>query len=104
MGNDDVVTALLTYSVATGLKPASEYRGPRNARRRVVGTFEERPVQIRNARPIAARCSLDENGFAFFRRGTAVSDFFDSEHVRSAYYAELAQLVTEASGPWPRRT
>jgi hypothetical protein len=86
MGNDDVVTALLTYSVATGLKPASEYRGPRNAR------------------PIAARCSLDENGFAFFRRGTAVSDFFDSEHVRSAYYAELAQLVTEASGPWPRRT
>jgi hypothetical protein len=97
-GNADV-TAVLHYSIETGVRPASEYYGPGNIyRRRVLGTFEERSVRITNGRRLASEFSLDRNGFAFVRQRTAVTDFFDNGQVASVYYPELERLVTEVSG------
>ena len=94
----DAITAALRYSVATGTKPATEYYGPGNVYRRVLGVFEERPVLITNGRPFAAEFSLDRNGFAFVRQGTAVTNFFDDGQIESVYYPELERLVAEVSG------
>jgi hypothetical protein len=97
--NQGAITAVLHYGIETGVKPASEYYGPGNIHhRRVLGTFEERSVQITNGRPLASKFSLDRNGFAFVRHGTAVTDFFDGEQIASVYYAELERLVTGVSG------
>lgn len=96
--DQDAITAVLNYSIETGVKPASDYYGPGNIyRRRVLGTFEERSVHIANGRPLASEFSLDRNGFVLVRQGTAVTDFFDNEQVESVYYPELERLVTEVS-------
>jgi hypothetical protein len=96
--DQDAVTAVVRYSVETGAKPATEYYGPGNAYRRVLGTFEERAVRITNGRPLASEFSLDRNGFVLVRQATAVTDFYDQEQVRSVYYPELERLVAEVSG------
>jgi len=96
--NQDAITAVLRYSIETGIKLVSEHYGLGNVRRRVLGTFEERSVRITNGRPRAPEFSLDQNGFVFIRQGTAVTDFFDNERVEAVYYPELERLVTEVSG------
>ena len=42
--------------------------------------------------------SLDKEGFALQQHPTRVVDFYDEAEVRSTYYAELEQLVKDATG------
>ena len=61
------ITAGITYAVDTGEKPVNETFGPGNIRRRNTGTKEQRPMPIRDGRPLAGKFSLDENGFVLVR-------------------------------------
>jgi hypothetical protein len=91
--------ATVHYSVPTGAKPVAEYYGPERASRRLIaGSFEERPVHIADARPLAATLSLELNGFVLVRQASAVGDFFDRGQVESCYYPELERLVRNVSG------
>jgi hypothetical protein len=92
------VTAELSYTVDTGEKPVNETFGPNNIRRRVSGTNERRPMQIRDGRPFAGEFSLDVTGFEFVRHETRVQDFFDAEELKRIYYPEVEALVKETSG------
>jgi hypothetical protein len=92
------ITADLSYTVDTGIKPVNETFGPGNIRRRVSGSFEQRPVRIRDGRPLAGTFELDTHGFEFVGHRSAVRDFFDAAELKSVYYRELEQLVAEVSG------
>jgi hypothetical protein len=93
-----VITAALTYAIDTGEKPVNETFGPGNIRRRTTGLKEERPVEIRDGRPLAEGFSLDENGFVFVSHPTRVGDFFDPDELKSVYYPEAEQLIKRVSG------
>jgi hypothetical protein len=61
-------------------------------------TLEARRFAIRDIRAIAARPSLDGEGFAALRHHSAVKDFYDDEEVLGVYYPEAAALIREATG------
>ncbi|HEY6863311.1 MAG TPA: CmcJ/NvfI family oxidoreductase [Burkholderiales bacterium] len=92
------VTAELSYTVDTGVKPVNETFGPNNIRRRVSATFDERPVRVRDGRPLAKTFRLDTHGFELVEHRTAVRDFFDADELKRVYYAEVEALVKRVSG------
>jgi hypothetical protein len=92
------ITADLSYTIDTGVKPVNETFGPGNIQRRVSGSFEQRPVRIRDGRPLGGTFELDTHGFEFVGHRSAVRDFFDAAELKSVYYRELEQLVKDVSG------
>jgi len=92
------LTAELTYTIDTGVKPVNETFGPGNVQRRVSGTFEQRAMRIRNGRPLAAQLSFEDNGFVFVEHRTGVADFFDPVQLEAVYYPEVEELVKKVSG------
>jgi hypothetical protein len=90
------VTADIGYAVDTGTKPINETFG--QIIRRRTGETEQRPMRIRDGRPLAAELSLDRNGFAFVDHNTAVADFFDPAQLEAIYYPEVERLVQAVSG------
>jgi hypothetical protein len=92
------ITAEITYTVDSGEKLVNETFGPNNIRRKTTGTYERRRMSIRDARPLADRLSLDENGFVLVEHSTAVADFFDARQLKSVYYPEIERLVKAVCG------
>ena len=90
--------AEIPYTADTGEKLVNETFGPNNIRRRSSGTIEWRRVEIRNARPLVNRLSLEQNGFVLVRHETAVRDFFDPAEIKPVYYPEVAELIRRQSG------
>ena len=62
------------------------------------GCFEEREVEVRDARPLIGTLSLDREGFDLVRHVTAVTDFHDEEQLRTVYNPEIEKLVADATG------
>lgn len=62
------------------------------------GKREAYRVEVRNARTLAARPTLDEQGFALFDHETSVRDFCDAAEVRSVYYPEIEGVLKAATG------
>ncbi|HXG51423.1 MAG TPA: CmcJ/NvfI family oxidoreductase [candidate division Zixibacteria bacterium] len=96
-GSPDLVRATLMYLIDTGQKPVSASRG-RGTSTEHTGRYEERPVAIRNARPLRGLLSLEREGFVLVDHETRVKDFYDEEEVRSVYYPEMERLVKEQTG------
>lgn len=55
-------------------------------------------VPVANARPIAARLSLDVEGFAVVPHRTAVRDFWDEAQTLALGHPEAAEIVKAATG------
>ena len=62
------------------------------------GEDEPHLVAVRDARPLAVDLSLDEEGFELLQAPTAFASFDDDAAIRSAYYAEVEQLLRAATG------
>jgi hypothetical protein len=62
------------------------------------GKPEVHRIQVRNARTLATRPSLDGEGFALLDHETAVGNFLDAAEVRSVYYREVEELLKSATG------
>ncbi|MFZ1991089.1 MAG: CmcJ/NvfI family oxidoreductase [Alphaproteobacteria bacterium] len=92
------VTALLRYTVDTGIKPVNETYGPAGLMRRQVGTMEDRAVVIHNGRPYARELKLDARGFEFVHAPTKMRNYFDEAELKSVGYAETEALIKKASG------
>ncbi len=94
----DQVTGTMTYLVPTGKKPVSyQYDPPPGVPVRS-GTYEDRSVQVRNARPFASELSLDREGFVIVAHKTKAKDLSDDEEVKAVYYPEVEQLLKQATG------
>ena len=94
----DAVQARVQYVIPAATKPFSyEYDPPAGIPRRSA-TFDERRIQIHDARQLVVPPSLDDEGFAFHRQPTRVSDFYDAAEVEAIYYPELERLLLDATG------
>ena len=62
------------------------------------GRYETHPVTVRDARSIAERFTLDDNGFVLAQHRSAVTDFHDAEQVDAVYPAEAEALVRRLTG------
>ena len=92
------VEANLVYTVDTGEKPVNETMPDGDMSRRMTGTFENHTMVIRDGRPLRDQFSLEETGFEFIDHATAVTDFYDLEHLTSVYYPEIEALIKARTG------
>jgi hypothetical protein len=92
------VTAEITYAIDTGIKPVNETFEAGQIIRRRTGATEQRPMRIRDGRPLVGQFSLEQNGFVLVDHETAVADFFDAAQLESVYYPEIERLVQTVSG------
>jgi hypothetical protein len=94
----DAVEAHVQYVIPTATKPFSyEFDPPPGIPRRSAA-FNERRIQIHDARQLAVPPSLDIQGFALRRQPTQVSNFYDAAEVEAVYYPELERLLMDATG------
>ncbi|MBT5433086.1 MAG: CmcJ/NvfI family oxidoreductase [Alphaproteobacteria bacterium] len=91
----DSVTAELVYLANLDIPPVIHYENPGNPVRD--GNYGRFPTEICNMRQLATP-SLDREGFEIVHHDTGVTDFYDAEAVERDYYAEIADLVTRATG------
>ncbi len=92
------VEAELNYIVPGTEKPFVYMYKPPPGLAEQSGRYEGRKVAIADARPIAARLSLDGQGFCLRSHRTAVRDFLNDAEVTSVYYPEIARLAKAATG------
>jgi len=95
--NESSVTAGITYTVDTGEKLVNGTFGPSTAERLNTGTYEKRPMPVRNGRA-ATGLGLETAGFSLVAHPTKVVDFFDPAQLESVYYPEVIELVKRESG------
>ena len=88
----------ITYTVATGEKLVNETFGPGNILRQNTGTYEQRPMRIRDARPMRGELSLDVQGFTLVDQKSAMKNFLDIEELKCVYYPEMERFVQAMSG------
>ena len=92
------VRASVQFTVDTGETPVSLVQEAGHGSDRRSGTYEQREIAIRDARPIADALDLDAQGFILTQFPTAVADFYDADEVRSVYYPEMERLVARETG------
>jgi hypothetical protein len=92
------VTAVMNYLAGTDRKPVSYMYQPPAGTPVRSWHIARHPTEIRNARPLARRLSLDREGFILISQGSSVRNFYDDDEVRRVYYPEVERLVKEASG------
>lgn len=93
------VTATIRYLVPGVVRPvyiASEAGA--DAALNVGAEFDEREVTISNARALRPPPTLDWQGFCLVAHPTNITDFYTLEPTRTAYEAEITELVLAASG------
>ncbi len=97
--NEDLpfVNASVNYVVDNGIRPVT-YIAEMGESNRRDETPDHRTVPIYNARPVADRLTLDQNGFAFLRKETGVTDFLDNTQIESIYNPEVEKIVAAATG------
>ena len=93
-----VVTASLNYLVPTAERPVNyNYEPPPGVPWRT-GQYVGQTVPIVDGRTSVEPFSLDEQGFQLLRHETTVRDFYDPAEIKQRYYAEVEQLVKQATG------
>ncbi len=91
----DAVVAPLNY-LAEAIDGLATYAyDPPDGGPRFNGHLCSREMAIRNARTLDEAPCFDTHGFTCLRRPTAVSDLWDDQLVRQAYYAEAAEWIAD---------
>lgn len=91
--------AALRYLIPTGEKPiyiASE--GGADAQLSINADFEDKVVDITDARQLHPSASLDKQGFELHRHLSSVDDFYAAARQPTPYEAELRELVLAITG------
>ena len=92
------VEAPLSYLAHGNQAPVTYATPPHGGLARYEGDYADHAMAIRNGRAIAAKLSLDRQGFLLVRHESGVADFYDDAAVRAAYYPEVERLVAAATG------
>jgi hypothetical protein len=92
---DDGVSATLNYVAPTSARNRL-YVAPGG--HMTTTKYAPATVSIRDGRPHVADFGLDRSGFTLLRHASAVSDFRDPAQLDTAYAAEVAGLVKQATG------
>lgn len=92
------VRAPLSYLVNTGQRPFAYTFDPPPGQPRRSGDYEDRLIDIRDARPLIPGLSVDVQGFTLVPHASAVRDFYDEAEVRGTYFPEAEALVARVTG------
>ena len=92
------VEGTLNYLAPMAEKPMNLAYDPPAGVPRSNGKPEPHRMTIYDARPVAARLSLDGEGLALVEHLSAVKDFYDEDELRRVYYPEAERLVAEVTG------
>ena len=92
------VEGILNYLAPMADKPMNLAYDPPPGVARSTGAAEPHRMTIYDARPIAARLSLDGEGLAVVEHQSAVKDFYDEDELRRVYYPEAERLVAATTG------
>ena len=92
------VEGLLNYLSPMAEKPMNLAYDPPPGMPRSTGVREPHVMRIHDARPVAGRLTLDDQGLALVEHRSAVKDFYDEDELRHVYYPEAERLVAEATG------
>ena len=92
------VECVLNYLAPMAERPMNLAYEPAPGVPRSTGMTEPHRMMIYDARPVAARLSLDSEGLAVIKHNSAVHDFYDEDELRRVYYSEAERLVAEATG------
>jgi hypothetical protein len=92
------VIAQVNYLKPNGVKPAVYIYARPGEKQPIDALLDPHQVAIEDGRPLAGRLSLDVQGFGIARAATRVKDFDDAAERKAVYDAEVAGLVTEATG------
>jgi hypothetical protein len=92
------VEGILNYLAPMTEKPMNLAYDPPPGVARSTGVPEPHRVTIYDARPVAARLSLDGEGLTLVEHRSAVKDFYDEDELFRVYYPEAERLVAEATG------
>jgi hypothetical protein len=95
---DGAVPTTLNYLARMAEKPHAYAYAPPEGVPPTNRRTEQKQVNVLNARPIAARLTLDGEGFALARQQSRVVNFYDDDEVRSIYYPECETLLKEVTG------
>ncbi len=91
--------ASLRYLIPTGEKPIYiASTGGADAALSIQAEFEDREVEIFDARELDCSPSLDTHGFALVPHTTSITDFYQFDDQRAHYEAEIKQLILEHTG------
>ena len=91
------IEAVLNYLLPSDQPPTARSAGPGAAETSVGCELDPRTIAIDDARPMAERASLDEEGFRLIRRPTRAR--VDQDYtVRSGYLPEVEALVKQETG------
>jgi hypothetical protein len=93
-----VVEAVLNYLAPIKGRPRTYTNEPPTGEPRTTVVSEAHVVPILDLRPFASSVSLDREGFSLLRHGTAVTDFYDDDEVKSVYYPEVERALKDATG------
>jgi len=94
----DTIEASVNYLLDTGETPYTFTGGPGSTEVRSNSTHDPRVVTLHDGRPLAARFTLDRDGFRFIRHDTQVRDFFDEAEIHRVYYPEMEALIKAETG------
>jgi len=100
-GRDQVgawVSASMNYLADLSIKPVTRNPPQGTGQPLRIGNYQNFPVRVHDARPIAGSLSLDRHGFALTRHDTKVVDFYNEDEVRRVYYPEMDTLVKRETG------
>ncbi|MCZ6474080.1 MAG: CmcJ/NvfI family oxidoreductase [SAR324 cluster bacterium] len=92
------VRSILRFIVPQETKPSFESSALTGGEPRILFQTEDKPVAIRDMRPIARELSLDRQGFELRRHETAVHDLYDDQALESRYDGEIEALLMQSTG------
>ena len=92
------VEAPLPYLAHANQAPVTYATPPNGGMANYEGEYADHAMAIQDGRAIAAKLSLDRQGFLLVRHQSGVADFYDDDAVRAAYYPEVERLVADATG------
>ncbi|MBL4721503.1 MAG: methyltransferase [Alphaproteobacteria bacterium] len=92
------VDAVLTFIKRQDTKPYFNSSAITGGAPEIFFETENRNVSIEDFRPLAAKASMDVEGFELLRSPTAVADLYDDEAIDTAYAVEIKALLTERFG------
>jgi hypothetical protein len=92
------VDAALNYLASARERPVTYTFEPPPGTPWRKGALVGQTVRIRDARPLRAGLSLDEQGFVLTRHRSTVGDFYDADVVKRSYYPEVERLVRAITG------
>ena len=92
------IDATIVFTARDSERPVDETFNSNTIASHREGSTEEHRVTIHDGRPLRDRFQLEEHGFQFIDHKTAMTDFYDSDELKSIYYPEVEQIIKDRTG------